>query len=218
MAASNILIRTGKEAVPVLIEDLKQVEFEQRAQIIEILGKIGDVSATPALVPHLKEEEVKVRLAAALALARIGDKGAGSLILQGIKDNQIYFSYNASGLQDDLKSTDLYKKIFAAYTLAMSHDQEAKWILLKLLDANYGWTRCFIIRMFADIGAPEDIPRIASMVKDEDIWVRRAAVEVLGEIGNASVIPVLVAASNDNDSWVRTSAATATDRIKAKNK
>jgi len=216
IAASNILIRTSKEAVPILIEDLKQVEFEQRAQIIEILGKIGDMSATPALVPHIKEEEVVVRLATALALARIGDKGAISLILQGIKDNKIYFSYSASGLQDDLKSTDLYKKLFAAYTLAISKDKEAKRTLLKLLDANYGWTRCFIIRMFADIGTPEDIPRISSMVQDDDVWVRRAAVEVLGEIGTASAIPVLVAASNDNDSWVGASATTAIDKIKAK--
>lgn len=216
IAASNILVRSSKEAVPILVEDLKHVEFEQRAQIIEILGKIGDTNATPALVTHIKEEEIVVRLATALALARIGDKGAISLILQGIKNNQIYFSYSASGLQEDLKSTDLYKKLFAAYTLAISNDKGAKRTLLKLLEANYGWTRCFIIRMFADIGTPEDIPLIASIVNDEDIWVRRAAVEVLGEIGNASVIPVLVAAANDNDSWVSASATTAIDKIKAK--
>ena len=216
IAASNILIRTGKEAAPILIEDLKHVEFEQRAQIIEILGKIGDVSAVPALIPHIKEDEVAVRLAVALALARIGDKGAIPLILQGIKNNQIYFSYSASGLLDDLKSTDLYKKLFAAYPLARSNNKEAKRTLLKLLDTNYGWTRCFIIRMFADIGTPEDIPLISSMVKDEDVWTRRAAVEVLGEIGSDSVIPVLVAAANDNDSWVSSSATTTIDRIKAR--
>lgn len=216
IAASNILIRTGKDAVPVLIEDLKHEEFEQRAQIIEILGKIGETSAIPAITPHIKEEEVVVRLATALALARIGDKGSISLILQGIKENKIYFSFTPSGLENDLKSVDLYKKLFAAYPLAMSNHQDAKKILLKLLDANYGWTRCFIIRMFADIGTPEDIARISGMVKDEDIWVRRAAVEVLGEIGTSAVIPVLVAASNDNDSWVSASATTAIDKIKAK--
>ncbi|MDD5131603.1 MAG: HEAT repeat domain-containing protein [bacterium] len=216
IAASNVLIRTGKEAVPVLIEDLKHEEFEQRAQIIEILGKIGDTNAIPALTPHIKEEEGVVRLATALALARIGDKGAISLILQGIKDNRIYFSFSPGGLEDDLKSMDLFKKLFAAYSLAMSNHQEAKRILLKLLDTNYGWTRCFIIRMFADIGALEDIPRIAVMIKDEDIWVRRAAVEVLGAIGDDSAIPILITAANDSDSWVRSSAQVSLDKIKAR--
>ncbi|MDD5491057.1 MAG: HEAT repeat domain-containing protein [bacterium] len=216
IAASNVLIRTGKEAVPVLIEDLKHEEFEQRAQIIEILGKIGDTNAIPALTPHIKEEEAVVRLATALALARIGDKGAISLILQGIKDNRIYFSFSPGGLEDDLKSMDLFRKLFAAYPLAMSNHLEAKRILLKLLDTNYGWTRCFIIRMFADIGALEDIPRIAVMIKDEDIWVRRAAVEVLGAIGNDSAIPILITAANDSDSWVRSSAQVSLDRIKAR--
>jgi HEAT repeat protein len=216
IAASNVLIRTGKEAVPVLIEDLKHEEFEQRAQIIEILGKIGDTSAIPALTPHIKEEEVMVRLATALALARIGDKGAISLILQGIRENKIYFSYLAEGLKDDLKSADLYRKLFAAYTLAMSNDQDAKRLLIRLLENNYGWTRCFIIRMFIDIGKPEDISKILTMLKDDDIWVRRAAVEVLGEIGNEAIIPALISASNDNDSWVRSSAETSIDKIKAK--
>ncbi|MDD5258885.1 MAG: HEAT repeat domain-containing protein [bacterium] len=216
IAASNILIRTGKDVVPVLIEDLKHEEFEQRAQIIEILGKIGETSAIPAITPHIKEDEAVVRLATALALARIGDKGSISLILQGIKENKIYFSFTPSGLEDDLKSMDLYKKLFAAYPLAMSNHKEAKKTLLKLLDTNYGWTRCFIIRMFADIGVPEDIERISSMIQDEDIWVRRAAVEVLGEIGTSAVIPVLIKASNDNDSWVGASATTAIDKIKAK--
>jgi HEAT repeat protein len=216
IAASNILIRTGKEAVPILIEDLKHEEFEQRAQIIEILGKIGDTNAIPAITSHIKEEEAVVRLATALALARIGDKGAISLILQGIKENKVYFSFSPSGLDDDLKSTDLYKKLFAAYPLAMSNHREAKKTLLKLLDTNYGWTRCFIIRMFADIGTPEDIPCISSMVNDEDVWVRRAAVEVLGGIGNNSAIPILIAAANDSDSWVRASAQTSIDKVKAR--
>ncbi len=216
IAASNILVRSSKEAVPILVEDLKHEEFEQRAQIIEILGKIGDISATPALVTHIKEEELVVRLATAIALARIGVKGAIPLILQGIKDNKIFFSYSASALQGDLKSADLYKKLFAAYALARSKDKEAKTTLLKLLETNYGWTRCFIIRMFADIGTPEDIPLLSRMVQDDDVWVRRAAVEVLGEIGNSAVIPVLVAAANDNDSWVSSSATTAIDKIKAK--
>ncbi len=218
IAASNILIRTGKSAVPVMIEELKHVDFEQRAQIMDILGKIGDTSAIPAITPHIKEEEAVARLAAALALARIGDKGAIPLILQGIKEGKIYFSFMPSGLQDDLKSADLFRKIFAAYTMAVSKDQAAKQLLIKLVENNYGWTRCFIVRMFVDIGTPEDFPLLLGMVKDDDIWVRRGAVEVLGEIGDSTVMPGLVAAANDNDSWVRSSAASAINKIKARGK
>lgn len=218
IAASNILIRTGKPGVPVMIEELKHVEFEQRAQIMDILGKIGDTSAIPAITPHIKEEEAVARLAAALALARIGDKGAIPLILQGIREGKIYFSFMPSGLQDDLKSADLFRKMFAAYTMAVSKDKAAKNLLIKLVENNYGWTRCFIVRMFADIGAPEDFPLLLGMLKDDDIWVRRGAVEVLGEIGDSSVTSQLVAASNDNDSWVRSSAASALAKIKARGK
>jgi HEAT repeat protein len=218
IAASNILIRTGKDTVPVLMEELKHVEYEHRAMIIEVLGKIGDNASIPAIVPHIKEEEPVVRNASALALARIGDKGAISLILREIREGKVYFSITPEGLRDDMKSMDLYKKLFAAFLLSLSQDQEAKRMLKKMAENNYGWTRCFIVRMFDDMGKPEDFPLLANMTKDDDVWVRRAAVEVLGNIGDDSVLSILINAANDKDNWVRTSAQASLDKIKARKK
>jgi HEAT repeat protein len=61
-----------RRAVPVLVQHL--VEVQNRREMVEALGDIGDPAAADALLERLREDEyVPVRIAAAQALARLGD-------------------------------------------------------------------------------------------------------------------------------------------------
>jgi HEAT repeat protein len=72
----TIIANLGKlrdrRAVPVLVKHL--VEVQNRREMVEALGDIGDPAAANALLERLREDEyVPVRIAAAKALARLGD-------------------------------------------------------------------------------------------------------------------------------------------------
>ena len=71
-----IIVSLGKlrdrRAVPVLIAHLSEVQ--NRREMVEALGQIGDPAAADALLERLRADEyVPVRIAAARALAKLGD-------------------------------------------------------------------------------------------------------------------------------------------------
>ena len=73
---AQIIFDLGKlrdrRAVPVLIKHLPEVQ--NRREMVEALGEIGDPAAAEALLARLRSDEyVPVRIAAAKALARLGD-------------------------------------------------------------------------------------------------------------------------------------------------
>ena len=72
----GIIINLGRlrdrRAVPVLIKHLSEVQ--NRREMVEALGEIGDPAAAAALLERLRHDEyVPVRIAAARALAKLGD-------------------------------------------------------------------------------------------------------------------------------------------------
>jgi arylsulfatase A-like enzyme len=68
-----------RRAVPVLIKHLSEVQ--NRREMVEALGDIGDPSAADALLARLRSDEyVPVRVAAAKALAKLGDVRLAALI------------------------------------------------------------------------------------------------------------------------------------------
>jgi HEAT repeat protein len=74
-----IILSLGKlrdaRAVPALLAHLSEVQ--NRREMVDALGEIGDRAAEGALVERLKRDEyVPVRVRAAVALARIGDPAA----------------------------------------------------------------------------------------------------------------------------------------------
>ncbi|MBU4502509.1 MAG: HPr family phosphocarrier protein, partial [Nanoarchaeota archaeon] len=82
----------AKEAVPYLIEALKDVRLAAAAA--EVLGNIGPEAkeAVPYLIEALKDESLYVRLAAAEALGNIGPeaKEAVPYLIEALKDESLY--------------------------------------------------------------------------------------------------------------------------------
>ena len=79
----GIVVNLGRlrdrRAVPVLIKHLPEVQ--NRREMVEALGDIGDPAAADALLERLRRDEyVPVRIAAAKALAKLGDAHLAALI------------------------------------------------------------------------------------------------------------------------------------------
>lgn len=70
---TNVVVRLGSPAVPVLMEILESGDSRQMRGAAEVLGMIGDSSAAPALIEALKSGDWMTRMNAANALGRIGD-------------------------------------------------------------------------------------------------------------------------------------------------
>jgi len=187
------LVKTGKPAVPQLIEALqakdkaKQTDKEKKAHltydtcILETLGKIGDSSAVKPIVGILKKDEPTVR-----ALKKVDE-------------------YGSTGNVSDQWNL----KIAAAFeALCKLKDPTSIDAMLGMLNTTYDST--FFTSTPKDvlvvIGAPSIAPLIAAMKAKPDI--RYSAGNVLTLIGAASAGP-LSQCLGDGDADMRKAAAVA---------
>ena len=76
----------SSEAVPALIEALKDSEAAVREQVAWALGAIGDRRAVDGLIGALTDSAPGVRRQAAWALGAIGDRRAVSALTKALKD------------------------------------------------------------------------------------------------------------------------------------
>jgi HEAT repeat protein len=76
----------ASEAVPALVEALKDSEAEVREQVAWALGAIGDRRAVDGLIGALADSAPGVRRQAAWALGAIGDRRAVSALTKALKD------------------------------------------------------------------------------------------------------------------------------------
>src|SRR5215471_3644649 len=76
----------ASEAVPALIDALKDSEAAVREQVAWALGAIGDHRAVDGLIGALSDSAAGVRRQAAWALGAIGDRRAVSALTKALKD------------------------------------------------------------------------------------------------------------------------------------
>lgn len=91
-SATEALVRIGRPAVNSLISTLRVAGTEMRRQVVEILGKIGDMREVEPLVAALLDEDMKVRELAAQALGEIGDENILPVLERVLQDNINYES------------------------------------------------------------------------------------------------------------------------------
>jgi len=82
--ARYLLIDAGKDAVPFLVEMLKNPNSHARWEAVKLLGKIRDTSIADALVEALIDESMNVHWAASEALIGMGS-GAILPLLEGLE-------------------------------------------------------------------------------------------------------------------------------------
>lgn len=94
-ATSELLIRLGKRAVPVLVTHIHDQDHDLRKLVVDTLAAIGERSAVPALITALDDADVNVAAAAAEALGAIGDRTVVPALLQALERHQHdFFRFN----------------------------------------------------------------------------------------------------------------------------
>ena len=112
--AMEVMIRFGREAVPKLLELLRDDNEEIRNFSTIMLGEIGSREAIVPLIQTLRDTDVNVRHGAAEALGKIGDRAALVPLLELLKE-------------------DFWQQYPAIAAIAATKDNRAVPHLLKLL-------------------------------------------------------------------------------------
>ncbi len=106
--ARKTLVGMGSQAVPFLVETLKDPNYLRRWEAAKALGEIGDPRAAPALVMALEDEAFDVRWLAAKGLIELNVKGLKPL-LQALVDrpNSGFLRQGAHHVLHDLAKGEL---------------------------------------------------------------------------------------------------------------
>ncbi|MEW6061500.1 MAG: HEAT repeat domain-containing protein [Bacteroidota bacterium] len=88
---SNTILGFGGEAVPHLIEGMKSNNYRVKKFCIEMLGRLGDVSAVQTLIEYMGYDVPEVQIASLEAFGKIGDHRAIPIIIKYAKsENEQY--------------------------------------------------------------------------------------------------------------------------------
>ena len=212
------------QAIPALLQALKDEHMNARWKVAKALGEIGDPQAVPALLLTLKDKDQGVRQSATGALGKIGDPQAVPALLQTLKDeDEDVRDATALALGDigapatpvllrALKDKDQGVRQSATGALGKIGDPQAVPALLQTLKDEDEDVRDATALALGDIGAPAT-PVLLRALKDKDQGVRRWAVAALGKIGDPQVVPALLQALKDKDQGVRRWAVAALGKI-----
>lgn len=217
------------DAIPILLEALRDRHAEVRAAACTALGQIGDAQAVPALCRALEDEEWQVRRSACEALGLIGDTNpvpALIRVLGDVDETVRAAACWALGRIGDINAAPalrihadyLSEARIALYCLdaletpleeavGMALKQPQWWgVLIRALPEE---------RIVCAIKASHEaiLPLLILAAKDSCAYVRRVACEILGEIGDAAAVPVLTQALRDANPEVRRVAVEALEQI-----
>ncbi len=168
----------AKEAVPALIDELKDPSPEYRRQVEFALATIGPdaKAAVPALVKELNDEDPRVRRTACYALGKIGPAAADAL----------------PELQKNLTSDDKLLKLVSLWAMLRIKvgdqviEKMAIQPLIKALEeTDHDLVKIEAASALGDIGpmAAEAIPALEKLTGDaESPEVRKAAAEAIKKI------------------------------------
>jgi HEAT repeat protein len=209
-ACECLLGRATKEDVPTLVTVLKDAEPFVRWQAARALGKVGSVSDTPEALAALKkaaeDKDPDVRRAAIkaceLLLVDRATKDDGPALIAALKDTEPFIRRHAARALGKVGSLSTSPEAFAALRAA-ARDQEAV-----VREAVAEASESLLGR-----ATKEDVPTLATALKDTEPFVRLAAARALGKVGSVSVAPDLIAALKDPDPFVRLNAGRALGEV-----
>lgn len=92
-AAVEILVKMGREAIPMLLERISCPDHDVRKFIVDILGEIGDPQAVPALVNAMSDEDNNVLAAAAENLGKLKATEAVSVLLDTMQNPDVLLRF-----------------------------------------------------------------------------------------------------------------------------
>lgn len=194
--ATEILGRSGKPALELLLQALEDDNSEIRSIASLYLGEIKDSIAVEPLILALKDNDSQVRTRAAFALGKIGDNRAVEPLIQALKENY-----------DDIQEVSI-----KAEALMEFKDSDIVGLLIQTLKDNDSQVRKRITFVLGKIGDNGAVEPLIQALKDENRGVRKRAAYALGEIRDTKAIEPLIQALRD-DKRVQEQAAFALIKI-----
>jgi len=92
-AAVEILVRLGRDAVPLLLDRISCPDHDVRKFIVDILGEIDDPQAVPALLNALQDEDNNVVAAAAENLGKLKAAEAVPALLDAMQNPDVLLRF-----------------------------------------------------------------------------------------------------------------------------
>jgi HEAT repeat protein len=212
----------GRDAVPALVEALKNDKARYWACIA--LGSIGPhaAEAIPALVAQLKCDEPQVRMQAVMALTEIGpgDSGTIAALLPLLNDSEYSVRYAATfamtkigpaakaatpALKRNLGDKDTFLAATSAWALARVNDKDSASMdaatakLVAALKDEEQRTRLIAVKALFDLKPPPEkvAPVLAEALHDSDPEVVHNVIDALASQGEAAVPRAIKALENE---------------------
>jgi len=220
-AAGAALVKFGKISTMPLLNALalERDKFALKA-ILLLLGKIGDPKAVPALIAHLRSSYYIVRQAALTALIRFGGTIVSLLVP--------LLSFNAADIEilkkDAAGHTHPEPQMRAIKALGGLEDHRAVSLLKKLVEDGLpdvqeaaaaalgqigcaAWGRCCALKVLAEVGEADLVPRLIPSLDDDSDNVRYEAVKAVGRLGGPEALaPILRITAMDRTDFIRAEA------------
>lgn len=176
--ALGTLGKDGAEAIPALVDALKDKDERVQAGAAASLGKIGE-PAHAALEQLLRNGERRQRRWAAYALGRTGDLSVAPLLVMASGDSR-----------DDVR-----EKAAESLELLGFTGKDALRVFIKGLKDTNPAVRFHSVRALGNIADASAVPALIEILDDSNINIRAVACEALGKIGPASskAVPKLIA-------------------------
>jgi len=205
---AEALVRQGANAVPVLIEYLRDDRWYVVRNALAILGEIRSQQAVPHFQPLLGHLDTRVRREAIRALTRIGGKEAVDILLQIVTHG------------------DPELRPYAMLSLGAMKNRAAVPTLLRIVEQRDPWVKMAdikkeAIRALGEIGATEALPLLLVLLKQRKLWrralhndLRASAAIALGDIGSAAAAEALNEATEDRSPAVARAAAQALKQLR----
>jgi HEAT repeat protein len=220
-AAGTALVKFGKTSTMPLLNALalERDKFALKA-ILLLLGKIGDPKAVPALIAHLRSSYYIVRQAALTALTRFGGAVVNLLVP--------LLSFNQSDIEtlkrDAAGHTHPEPQMRAIKALGGLEDHRAVPLLKQLVEEGLpdvqeaasdalgrigcaAWGRCCALKVLAEVGQADLVPRLIPSLDDDSDNVRYEAVKAIGRLGGSEALaPILRITAGDRADFIRAEA------------
>lgn len=208
--------RSGRDAVPPLLDIVVSGERGPRIAAARLLGGIGDWRATPALVDAVSSHDTEVVLVAVDALAALGDPDAFAAIVEllshpdGMVRHGALAAIHALGdprvrhyAQTALASSDSHVRE-AAVRIAgyFGFEETVSGIFHAVADAVEDVRRA-AIEQIPLLDDPRGTPLLLGALRSETARNRAAAAHALRFVESDGVESALVEALSDADPWIR---------------
>jgi len=168
-----------------------------RAQAAQSLGDIANRKATNNLIESLSDPNAEVRLRSAHALGDIQDERAAPALTKALEDEDPAVREKAAWALVEIASPS---SIGALIARAGDEDEDID-------------IRCRAIRGLGEIGDPEPVPFLISLLSHDEWRIRSQAADALGDIGAPESRDALENAANDTNGHVRDNARKALRKV-----